>query len=65
MELTELEVILAKDKKPSNFLITGKPEVERMKEILTIADNHDGLHVKDLAVKTALQFFTKLLENNA
>ena len=64
MEMSELELLLSKSKQSSNFLITGKPEIERMKEILTIADNHDGLHVKDLAVKTALQFFTKLLENN-
>lgn len=65
MEMSELEMLRAKGKQYNNrFLITGKPEVQQLISILTLANECDSVHTKDLAVKTCLQYFTKLIESN-
>lgn len=80
MEMSELEINLAMERfkeqlktrdrrifqasMGDHFLITGKPEVERIKEVLTIADKSDSKECKDIAIKLSLQFFTKLIESN-
>lgn len=62
MEMSELEILLAKER---TLLAVGKPEVMLMLEVVTLANNHDSKHVKYLAIKQCLHFFTKLLEINA
>lgn len=80
MEMSDLEINLAMERfkeqlktrdrrifqasMSDHFLITGKPEVEQLISILTIANDSDSYHCKDLAVKTCLQYFTKLIESN-
>lgn len=65
MNKSELELLLSKHKLGDRLLVVGEPEVNMMLEIVTLANNHDSKHVKDLAVKQCLQFFTKLIEINA